>query len=331
VVLVPGVLDERRAVGKKPLRRPRNASFSTLPESPRSAAPLPSQSPDGPGAERLTISGNDASRVFSISGASANVQIDEFLLGTGGKSVDGNVVVAWNAPAGGKCRMQNCLTAGNYGLKLGSGSYPPKPASVVLAGNTLVAWEAPVLLVLDPTLEPPGGGAAGRFSIEASTNVLDGGNVILKSYYLKPGDSPPTEAVFLRRSLTWKGDRNQFTTRRIRGESAFTTWVYAGASGFGIKNLAEWDRFWRQDDSGSGSGKVRYRGGDFLSRADLTPEQLRPEDFRLRPDSPGYRAGKDGKDLGADVDLVGPGAAYERWKKTPEYQQWLKDTGQVKK
>jgi hypothetical protein len=28
------------------------------------------------------------------------------------------------------------------------------------------------------------------------------------------------------------------------------------------------------------------------------------------------------------VDLVGPGAAYERWKKTPEYQQWLKDTGQ---
>jgi hypothetical protein len=44
----------------------------------------------------------------------------------------------------------------------------------------------------------------------------------------------------------------------------------------------------------------------------------------------GYRAGKDGKDLGADVDLVGPGAAYKRWKKTPEYQQWLRDTGQVK-
>ena len=54
-------------------------------------------------------------------------------------------------------------------------------------------------------------------------------------------------------------------------------------------------------------------------------------DFRLRPDSPGYRAGKDGKDLGADVDLVGPGPAYERWKKTPEYQQWLKDTKQVTK
>ena len=51
----------------------------------------------------------------------------------------------------------------------------------------------------------------------------------------------------------------------------------------------------------------------------------------LRHDSTGYRAGKDGKDLGADVDLVGPGPAYERWKKTLSYQQWLVETGQVKK
>ena len=31
------------------------------------------------------------------------------------------------------------------------------------------------------------------------------------------------------------------------------------------------------------------------------------------------------------MDLVGPGPAYERWKKTADYQQWLKETGQVKK
>ena len=61
-----------------------------------------------------------------------------------------------------------------------------------------------------------------------------------------------------------------------------------------------------------------------------SPEKLVPDDFRLAKDSPGYRAGKDKKDLGADIDLVGPGPAYERWQKTPEYQQWLKDTGQRK-
>ena len=29
-------------------------------------------------------------------------------------------------------------------------------------------------------------------------------------------------------------------------------------------------------------------------------------------------------------NLVGPGAAYQRWKGTPEPQQWLRETGQVK-
>ena len=81
----------------------------------------------------------------------------------------------------------------------------------------------------------------------------------------------------------------------------------------------------------SQEGRVRFKGGNLLAKLMNTPEQLTPDDFRLRPDSAGYRAGKDGKDLGADVDLVGPGAAYERWKKTPEYQQWLRDTGQVRK
>jgi hypothetical protein len=61
----------------------------------------------------------------------------------------------------------------------------------------------------------------------------------------------------------------------------------------------------------------------------LGSEKVTPEDFRLRADSAGYQAGEDGKDLGADVDLVGPGQAYERWKQTPEYQQWLKETGQL--
>lgn len=59
-----------------------------------------------------------------------------------------------------------------------------------------------------------------------------------------------------------------------------------------------------------------------------SPETLVPADFRLHPDSAGKGAGPGGKDLGADVDLVGPGAPYERWKKKPEYQEWLKRTSE---
>jgi hypothetical protein len=77
-------------------------------------------------------------------------------------------------------------------------------------------------------------------------------------------------------------------------------------------------------------GRVFFQGGDLLAKAESAPEKITPADFRLRPDSAGYQAGKDKKDLGADVDLVGPGKAYERWKKTPEYQQWLKDTGHLR-
>ena len=56
----------------------------------------------------------------------------------------------------------------------------------------------------------------------------------------------------------------------------------------------------------------------------------RPWRDRLRAGRPGDKAGKDGKHLGADEDLVGPGPAYERWKTTSEYQDWLKEIGQMK-
>ena len=98
-----------------------------------------------------------------------------------------------------------------------------------------------------------------------------------------------------------------------------------------FESRAAWDHIWGSGPTGSLEGRIRYHGGDLLARLANAPGQLTPDDFRLRPDSAGYRAGEDGKDIGADIDLVGPGPAYERWQKTPAYQQWLQDTGQMKK
>jgi hypothetical protein len=95
--------------------------------------------------------------------------------------------------------------------------------------------------------------------------------------------------------------------------------------------LAGWKKQWGSAEAGSAEGEVHFRNGDPLTKVENNLETVTPEDFRLRAGSAGYRAGSDGKDLGADVDLVGPGAAYERWKKTPVYQEWLKETGQLKK
>src|SRR5262249_39366280 len=115
---------------------------------------------------------------------------------------------------------------------------------------------------------------------------------------------------------------------RVRGSKS------TGGGAFDIANfesLAAWEEFWGLMDGAVVQGTLLYQGGEFRRRIQGGVGEIAPQDLRLLPGSAGYRAGKDGKDLGPDVDLVGPGAAYERWKQTPEYRQWLKDTGQLKK
>src|SRR5262249_749103 len=82
-----------------------------------------------------------------------------------------------------------------------------------------------------------------------------------------------------------------------------------------IKTLDEWRDFWKPGKTDAVLGPIPFRGRELIPE-EAAPEKLAPEDFRLQADG-----------LGANVDLVGPGPAYERWKATPDYQQWLADTG----
>jgi hypothetical protein len=58
-------------------------------------------------------------------------------------------------------------------------------------------------------------------------------------------------------------------------------------------------------------------------------EQLRRGIVRLDHGMRGKGAGPGGTDLGADLDLVGPGEAYQRWTRTPEYHEWRKKTNSL--
>jgi hypothetical protein len=160
--------------------------------------------------------------------------------------------------------------------------------------------------------------------------VFDAGAVLAVGRTLPPERFPPADVLrLLGRIFEWKGERNVYPVDRwfARGPWPEKHWLPVAE----LKGLADWRQFWSTAEAGSFEGQFSYQGGDLLARLAAEPGKLTPADFRLRADSAGYRAGKDGKDLGADVDLVGPGPAYERWKKTAEYQQWLKDTGQLKK
>lgn len=131
----------------------------------------------------------------------------------------------------------------------------------------------------------------------------------------------------LRHFLQWRGEHNVYPlSNGLLLHSVDWSEKKPGT----LTNLEEWRKFWDSPETECIQGSVKFQGGDLLARAASAPETLTPEDFRLRSDSAGYRAGPDGKDLGADIDLVGPGLAYERWKKTPEYEQWLKESGQKK-
>src|SRR5262249_32981389 len=127
--------------------------------------------------------------------------------------------------------------------------------------------------------------------------------------------------------IQWHEHNNVYGLQPFLGQNGFA--FLFPISVVLIKDLDEWTEFWGIDDTGSLEGPVLLRGNP-LKQLVESPETITPDDFRLRPDSAGYQAGKDGKDFGANVDLVGPGPAYERWKKTPEYQQWLKETGQFR-
>jgi hypothetical protein len=170
-----------------------------------------------------------------------------------------------------------------------------------------------------------------RIRVFALENVLDSERyvyVMLEPEEFKPVLTATEAEAWLPGRLEWREERNLYGPGR--SFLVMADLKNADRELGPCKALADWNRFWGLKDTGSLQEVIRFHGGDLCAKARTDADKLTPQDFRLRADSAGYRAGKDGKDLGADVDLVGPGPAYERWKKTPEYQQWLKDTKQVK-
>ncbi len=204
----------------------------------------------------------------------------------------------------------------------------PRDVSIQVKCSTFVAGtESFMFALISPSLA---GEAAAPIRVEGLESIFDAPSVVgfaqTQAFLDQVALREPAEAeATLLRLMQWRGERNLFGAG-----GASIRWIAAEKlePPHGPKGMDEWKQFWGTTEAGSLEVRVRFQGGDLRSRTDVDLDRLTPDDFRLRPDSPGYRAGPDGKDLGADVDLVGPGAAYERWKQTPEYQEWLKETGQ---
>jgi hypothetical protein len=227
--------------------------------------------------------------------------------------------------------LENCVLVGSVALNM------PYGTSVRLTRNTLVSRHYTVLLHVFP---PPKDlekdlekrGAVEPIRVEASGNVFDASSVLWYRQDANPRAPLPASAfgegeALLLRLLAWH-DRGNVYREGSASVDWWFEWVKHTLLPRAGRSPADWKKFWNAPGAELTEGTIRYQGGDLLTKLAADPEKLTPEDFRLRPDSAGYQAGKDKKDIGADVDLVGPGAAYERWKKTRGYQDWLKETGQ---
>jgi hypothetical protein len=146
------------------------------------------------------------------------------------------------------------------------------------------------------------------------------GNVVLSSPILQIRQAPaPKVWQDLVRKVRWNGRQNLYPSNQPLVELDDVS--IKASSGFDT-----WNRLWKRPEEDSRTAAAKLKGGAGPHQSAAAREV---DYWRLLPDSPGHRAGKDGHDLGADVDLLGPGPAFERWKKTPAYWQWLKDTGQI--
>jgi hypothetical protein len=229
--------------------------------------------------------------------------------------------------------MDNCIAWGDGGAMYLHHVDPTNPAKLTLRRNTLaLSW----LGVLGFSVAPE---PKARFEIEASANLLDLRRSTLFCEQLNsyradaPWQGVKEATAALLSAARWSEQGNVYR----RGVCSVDWWTVGGDRrlvGAGVSNgpptLMEWNAFWGLGATGSVEGQIRFRGGDQFINDGAAAQKMTPADFQLRADSAGHRAAADGADLGADVDLVGPGPAYERWRKTPDYQQWCKDTRQLK-
>jgi hypothetical protein len=202
----------------------------------------------------------------------------------------------------------------------------PQQASVVIRSSTVLSrhflgWDFfNVLPAIPPGLKE--GEKAKFLEVRLEGNVLACDKAALQ-FYQKYQRLPEESALaVLRHGLVWKDRRNLYPLLEQFILSQEVPIPEAGP----IKTLAEWDKLHGTKKPGNLQGVIRFVGGD-PSRGVLG---WATADFRLAEGSAGKRKGEGNKDLGADVDRVGPGKPYDEWKKTPAYQDWLKQTEQVK-
>jgi serine/threonine-protein kinase len=224
----------------------------------------------------------------------------------------GSVIYAvdWDSAKDGRAIMENCI----LGTQAGIGFHCRRDlhdVSIRLTHDSIVgAWTC--VLILDSL--PDAAVAKSPLHITATENAILASRGVLhfaQSDRFVAEEKPLTSDQVLAelpKLLWWTDQRNVYEVRS-------QNYMNVGS----VAHVKDWNQFWKSERTGSLKGQLRFKFGQPFG------PDLRPESFRLQTESLGQAACQDGRDIGVDVDLVGPGPTYERWTKTDQYKSWLKD------
>jgi hypothetical protein len=274
---------------------------------------------------RLVVAG--PARVVEVHNSRASqFRNCEFIVGQS-KGPDQGPAYTWSAlecnGAGGVVVDQCVLTrplAINLTMELPKAGTPIRISRSTLFGPALMVRRRSRITAADLDVAK-----SDRFQIHLEENVLAGP---LLNLYDGPGAKEAftrAEAqAFLRRLITWSEGHNAVSGASVpmtyyghRGDSAPRATLLRDAP-----TLADWQQFWKLERATGSRGRICFQAESLSEKVIEAPRTVSAADFRLRDDSLGKKAGPGGKDLGADVDRIGPGKAYEEWKKTDDYRAW---------
>jgi hypothetical protein len=232
--------------------------------------------------------------------------------------------INWDVTNKGKLVVKNCAIVGWGAVWLHYHNLP-EDSELELTGNSISSscfwghrfYQDPVTAV--PKKDNP------IVRLKATRNVVRSAQFLeLLEYGDK--DRPFQSDKLLdwyRDHVSWKGTDNLVAVNADGSFLMIRQFDFSKGDGRHWQTFTEWKDFWKWEKVPATEGKPRFAGGDLLQRVlwqDM--DNITPAEFRLEAGSPG-------KDLGADVDHVGPGAPYVSWTATPEYQEWCKKTQEL--
>ncbi len=218
--------------------------------------------------------------------------------------------VFWRPAARGSFEMRNCVVEGRVGMTTMATAEiaNPEPARMVIANNTFAITRALQIMADNQPKQP--------LRVESRDNLFAIEEFAVVMPMRRPrrfdGQLPTPIVISMLQSFvsewTEEGNVYQSGTRYLTHAPLPRTGSTISA---GVDGVAKWLEFWSLDAGAAIEGKIRFheRSGPAASEPLLL---VGVEEA----------SGSVASAVGATAESVGPGVAYDQWRRSSEYESW---------